>query len=198
MLRGVRRPGPGTGGAMNRRDSIRRGAAAFAAGAVIRLPRPARPAAGTRHAEGPGQPGVPRRRRRRLAQRHRHRRANHYVTDLDEEDFAVFEDGVKQNVTFFTRKQQPIALSLLLDSSASMEDKLPTRRKRRPTSSQAAEAERPRPGHRLRQPRRDPAGVHRATRPSWRRRSADLGRRLDVAAQRDLHLAEGAEEDRGA
>jgi Ca-activated chloride channel family protein len=48
------------------------------------------------------------------------------VSDLDEPDFLVFEDGVKQDVTFFTRRQQPIALSLLLDSSASMEDKLPT------------------------------------------------------------------------
>ena len=51
---------------------------------------------------------------------------NHYVTDLDEKNFSVFEDGVKQDLSFFTRKQQPIALSLLLDSSASMEDKLPT------------------------------------------------------------------------
>ncbi len=51
---------------------------------------------------------------------------SHYVTDLDLADFSVFEDGVKQEVTFFNRRQQPIALSLLLDSSASMEDKLPT------------------------------------------------------------------------
>jgi Ca-activated chloride channel family protein len=51
---------------------------------------------------------------------------NKYITDLDQSDFAVFEDGVKQDVTFFTRRQQPIALSMLLDSSASMEDKLPT------------------------------------------------------------------------
>ena len=51
---------------------------------------------------------------------------NHYVTDLDQGDFNVFEDGSKQELTFFTRRQQPIALSLLLDSSASMEDKLPT------------------------------------------------------------------------
>ena len=49
-----------------------------------------------------------------------------YVTDLQQEEFTVFEDGVKQDITFFTRRQQPIALSLLLDSSASMEDKLPT------------------------------------------------------------------------
>ena len=54
---------------------------------------------------------------------------NHYVTDLDQSDFLVFEDGVKQEVTFFNKRQQPIALSLLLDSSASMEDKLMTLQK---------------------------------------------------------------------
>ena len=54
---------------------------------------------------------------------------NRYVTDLDQTDFAVFEDGVKQDLTFFNRRQQPIALSLLLDSSASMEDKLDTLQK---------------------------------------------------------------------
>jgi Ca-activated chloride channel homolog len=52
--------------------------------------------------------------------------ANHYITDLEEGDFSVFEDGVKQKLTFFSRRQQPIALSLLLDSSASMEQHLPT------------------------------------------------------------------------
>ena len=51
---------------------------------------------------------------------------NHYVTDLGQEDFLVFEDGVKQDVTFFTRTQLPIALALLIDTSASMEDKLTT------------------------------------------------------------------------
>ena len=48
----------------------------------------------------------------------------HYVTDLDQPDFTVFEDGVKQDLTFFNRRQQQIAMSMLLDSSASMEDKL--------------------------------------------------------------------------
>jgi len=52
--------------------------------------------------------------------------SNHYVTDLDQGDFSVFEDGIKQDVTFFSRRQQPVALSLLLDSSASMEDKIQT------------------------------------------------------------------------
>jgi Ca-activated chloride channel family protein len=51
---------------------------------------------------------------------------NHYVTDLQPDEFSVFEDGTKQEITFFNRRQQPIALSLLLDSSASMEEHLPT------------------------------------------------------------------------
>jgi Ca-activated chloride channel family protein len=52
--------------------------------------------------------------------------ASRYISDLEAADFAVFEDGIKQEVTFFTRKVQPVALSLLLDSSASMDEKLPT------------------------------------------------------------------------
>ena len=51
--------------------------------------------------------------------------ANRYVTDLDQTEIAVFEDGVKQDVTFFNRRPRPIALSLLLDSSASMERNMP-------------------------------------------------------------------------
>ena len=49
-----------------------------------------------------------------------------YVTDLGQEDFSVFEDGVKQDVTFFNKSNLPIALAVLLDTSASMESKLQT------------------------------------------------------------------------
>jgi len=49
-----------------------------------------------------------------------------YVTDLSQEDFNVFEDGVKQDVTFFNRTNLPIALALMLDTSASMDTKLAT------------------------------------------------------------------------
>ena len=49
-----------------------------------------------------------------------------FVTDLQQEDFQVFEDGVKQDVTFFTRSNLPVALALLIDTSASMESRLPT------------------------------------------------------------------------
>jgi len=52
--------------------------------------------------------------------------AARYVTDLEPVDFTVFEDGVKQDVTFFNKTNLPIALAILLDTSASMETKLQT------------------------------------------------------------------------
>jgi Ca-activated chloride channel family protein len=48
-----------------------------------------------------------------------------YLTDLQEGDFSVFEDGVKQDVMLFSRTNLPIALAVLIDTSASMESKLP-------------------------------------------------------------------------
>jgi Ca-activated chloride channel family protein len=50
--------------------------------------------------------------------------SGHYVGNLAENDFSVFEDGVKQAVSFFDHSNAPVALALLLDTSASMEDKL--------------------------------------------------------------------------
>ncbi len=44
-----------------------------------------------------------------------------YVPDLRAEDFTVFEDGRPQALTFFSRMQTPVALSLLLDTSGSMD-----------------------------------------------------------------------------
>ncbi|HXE79493.1 MAG TPA: VWA domain-containing protein [Vicinamibacterales bacterium] len=49
-----------------------------------------------------------------------------YVTDLDRDAFHVFEDGAQQEITFFSRTHLPVALSILMDTSASMEDKLQT------------------------------------------------------------------------
>ena len=48
-----------------------------------------------------------------------------YVTDVEASEFSVFEDGVRQQLTFFSRAQLPIALSLLIDTSVSMVDQLP-------------------------------------------------------------------------
>ncbi len=49
-----------------------------------------------------------------------------YVTDLTQDEFEIYEDGVKQAISFFSRTPQPVALAILLDTSASMEEKLPT------------------------------------------------------------------------
>lgn len=51
-----------------------------------------------------------------------------YVAGLLETDFAVFEDGVKQDVSFFAAGQIPLDLILLMDTSASMIDKMPIAR----------------------------------------------------------------------
>ena len=48
----------------------------------------------------------------------------HYITDLNQQDFNVFEDGAKQELTYFNKTNLPIALSLLIDSSASMEQRM--------------------------------------------------------------------------
>jgi VWFA-related protein len=53
---------------------------------------------------------------------------NHYVTDLKDKDFAVFEDGVRQELTLFTHENLPISLAVLIDVSASMDEKLPAAR----------------------------------------------------------------------
>jgi len=49
-----------------------------------------------------------------------------YISDLNAEDFEVYEDGARQTVSFFSRVQQPIALAILLDTSASMNERLST------------------------------------------------------------------------
>jgi Ca-activated chloride channel family protein len=48
-----------------------------------------------------------------------------YVTDLAQREFAVFEDGVRQDLTLFTHENLPISLALMVDVSASMSEKLP-------------------------------------------------------------------------
>jgi Ca-activated chloride channel family protein len=51
---------------------------------------------------------------------------NNFVTDLGQTDFAVFEDGIRQDLSLFTHENLPISMVLMIDTSASMEDKLPT------------------------------------------------------------------------
>ena len=49
-----------------------------------------------------------------------------FVTGLDASDFAVFEDGIRQEVSFFAASSVPLDLAILLDTSASMSDKIDT------------------------------------------------------------------------
>jgi len=48
-----------------------------------------------------------------------------FVQGLQPADFVVYEDGVKQNVEFFESNRVPVDLIVLVDTSASMQDKLP-------------------------------------------------------------------------
>jgi Ca-activated chloride channel homolog len=52
--------------------------------------------------------------------------AGRYVTDLSGDDFVVLEDGARQEIGFFNRTSLPLSVALLVDSSASMEDKMRT------------------------------------------------------------------------
>ena len=49
-----------------------------------------------------------------------------FVTGLAQGDFSVFEDGVQQDLSFFSATAVPIDLAILLDTSASMTDKIKT------------------------------------------------------------------------
>lgn len=48
-----------------------------------------------------------------------------YLSGLSTTDFTVVEEGQPQNVTFFQREASPLAVSLLIDSSGSMQHELP-------------------------------------------------------------------------
>jgi VWFA-related protein len=49
-----------------------------------------------------------------------------FVIGLTQSDFAVFEDGVQQDLSFFAASDIALDLAILLDTSASMTDKLET------------------------------------------------------------------------
>jgi VWFA-related protein len=53
---------------------------------------------------------------------------NRYITDLAETDFTVLEDGVQQQVSMFTKRRLDLSLVIMIDTSASMEQKLPVAR----------------------------------------------------------------------
>jgi len=52
--------------------------------------------------------------------------SNRYLTDLTADEFLVYEDSVKQSIAYFSRTNLSLSVALLLDSSASMDDKMRT------------------------------------------------------------------------
>src|SRR3954468_14701777 len=46
------------------------------------------------------------------------------VPDLRQDEFSIFEDNVKQNIAFFATVSTPFHVILMIDTSASTEDKL--------------------------------------------------------------------------
>ncbi len=47
-----------------------------------------------------------------------------FVTELLQKDFAVYEDGISQEISVFSQEDLPIRMLLLLDTSASMDEKM--------------------------------------------------------------------------
>ena len=133
----------------------------------------------------PARPPVPRRRRTGLAQRDGHRRhgaLRHRPRAA--EDFSVFEDGVKQDVTFFNKTEPAdcAGVDARHQRQHGMRSCRP-RRRRRSASSQKLRTQDRRRDHRFRQPRHHRRAASRAdgTR-SGAGDPQDVGRRLDVAA----------------
>ncbi len=50
---------------------------------------------------------------------------NRLITDLDRNDFTVYEDGQPQKITSFRREDIPVAMGIVIDNSGSMRDKRP-------------------------------------------------------------------------
>ena len=48
-------------------------------------------------------------------------RGGRYVSDLNRDEFAIFEDGIRQNLELFGSVEEPFSAALLLDSSGSTE-----------------------------------------------------------------------------
>src|SRR5215470_5865783 len=47
------------------------------------------------------------------------------INDLKPEDFRVLEDGVEQQITYFSRDELPLAVALVVDGSGSISPVLP-------------------------------------------------------------------------
>src|SRR5262249_57013533 len=51
-------------------------------------------------------------------------RPDHYVADLTQDQFAVFDNGRRMEVDFFSAEETPVTVGLVIDASSSMRHKL--------------------------------------------------------------------------
>jgi VWFA-related protein len=51
-------------------------------------------------------------------------RGERYITDLKQQEFKLFENGIQQEITFFGTVEEPFNVALLIDSSGSTVDQL--------------------------------------------------------------------------
>lgn len=51
-------------------------------------------------------------------------RGSRSVSDLREQDFGVYEDGVRQSIRLFRHEDVPVTVGLVIDHSGSMQSKL--------------------------------------------------------------------------
>ena len=51
-------------------------------------------------------------------------RNGQFATDLREQDFAVYEDGIRQSIKLFRHEDVPVTVGLVIDHSGSMKPKL--------------------------------------------------------------------------
>src|SRR5689334_2204331 len=51
-------------------------------------------------------------------------RKGSFVSDLREQDFEIYEDGIKQSVRLFRHEDTPVTVGLVVDHSGSMHRKL--------------------------------------------------------------------------
>lgn len=51
-------------------------------------------------------------------------KASHYVSGLNKPQFRVFENGIEQNIEYFSAEETPFAAVILLDTSGSMEERV--------------------------------------------------------------------------
>jgi Ca-activated chloride channel homolog len=52
-------------------------------------------------------------------------RSGGFASDLQQRDFAIYEDGVRQNIRLFRHEDIPVTVGLVIDHSGSMRTKLP-------------------------------------------------------------------------